>query len=589
MVKSSKVSSIIQRAIQSKNTTRAYKITGAEEERPIEKNERGSWIFNVDKKDLISILDNLPCGIAVLGSPFGNVNFINKAVVSTLGYTLPDVPSTNVMLKQAIPDPKERAEARKQWKEIVKLGGGIKVGQFICADGKTRTFENRSVILRKNLIVNMWIDVTRRETAEAQLRESESRFRSFFEESADPFLLLDGNSVVDCNPAAQKMFHCPDKDLIVGKTIEALSPQRQADGSVSSRKVRILLSAAGKNGHHRTEWTIRTTDGREIPIELSISTIALRGKNFLFIVFRDITPWKEAEKILLHAKTDLENRVRERTADLIAVNKQLLKEIQIRKKSERETRRSREDLRHLSEHLQRIREQERTNIAREVHDQLGQSLSALTIDLSRLRDRLPPKNAWLKEQVQSIEKQIGGTTQSVREICRQLRPPVFDDFGLTAAIRWYLRDFQERTGIACKVMIDAEIPDHDKELDLVILRIFQEAMTNVLRHAEATQVQVALMRHSKSLVLRIEDNGKGISPEQTVNPLSLGILGIRERVRFWGGKSFFTGSPGKGTTMTVSIPILQKKVSSRHQREWGLRGHKTQMKGNSVDKNIHRR
>ncbi len=113
------------------------------------------------------------------GEPFGNVNFINKAVVSTLGYTLPDVPSTNVMLKQAIPDPKERAEARKQWKEIVKLGGGIKVGQFICADGKTRTFENRSVILRKNLIVNMWIDVTRRETAEAQLRESEARFRSF--------------------------------------------------------------------------------------------------------------------------------------------------------------------------------------------------------------------------------------------------------------------------------------------------------------------------------------------------------------------------------------------------------------------------
>ncbi len=223
---------------------------------------------------------------------------------------------------------------------------------------------------------------------------------------------------------------------MVGKTIEALSPERQADGSVSSRKVRTLLSAAGKNGHHRTEWTIRTTDGREIPIELSISTIALRGKNFLFIVFRDITPWKEAEKILLHAKTYLENRVRERTADMIAVNKQLLKEIKIRKKSERETRRSREDLRHLSEHLQRIREQERTNIAREVRSTRSVS-SALTIDLSRLRDRLPPKNAWLKRTGQSIEKQIGGTMQSVREICRQLRPPVFDDFGLTAAIRWY--------------------------------------------------------------------------------------------------------------------------------------------------------
>jgi len=560
MAKASKAGDTVQKTAPSENTGSIHAIHGIEE-RPITKPERGSWIFEADKKDLISILDNLPCGVAVLGSPFGNVNYINKAVVSTLGYNLQDTPSTKTMLKQAIPDPKERAEARRQWKEIVKVGGGTKVGQFICADGNIRIFENRSVILRKNLIINLWIDVTRRETAEAQLRESESRFRSFFEESADPFLLLDGNRVVDCNPAAQKMFDCPHKDLMVGKTIQTLSAERQTDGSESSRRVRTLLAAVGKTGHQRTEWIIRSTDGREIPVELSISTIALRGKNFLFIVLRDITPWKEAERILLHAKTDLENRVRERTADLMAANKKLLREIQIRKKSERETRRSREDLRHLSEHLQRIREQERNNIAREVHDQLGQSLSALKIDLSRLKSRLPQEDRWLTEQVEGIETQIGVTMQSVREICRQLRPPVFDDFGLTTTIRWYVRDFQERTGILCKVLIDEEIPDHDKELDLVILRIFQEAMTNVLRHAQATQVQVTLMRHSKSLVLRIEDNGRGISPEQITNPLSLGILGIKERVRFWGGKSFFTGLPGKGTTMTVSIPIARKNRS----------------------------
>lgn len=552
----------IQKTAGSINTTRIHSTAGIEA-RSTKKPEKGSWIFDADKNDLISILDNLPCGVAVLGSPFGNVNFINKAVVSTLGYNLQDTPSTKAMLKQAIPNPKERAEARRQWKEIVKLGGGTKVGQFICADGNIRIFENRSVILRKNLIINMWIDVTRRETAEAQLRESEARFRSFFEESADPFLLLDENHVVDCNLAAQKMFGCSDKGLMVGTTIEALSVERHGDGSAPSRKVRALMAAVGKNGHHRTEWTIRSKDGREVPVELSISTIALRGKNFYFIVLRDITPWKEAERILLHAKTDLENMVRERTADLIAVNKKLLREIQIRKKSERETKRSREDLRHLSEHLQRIREQERTSIAREVHDQLGQSLSALTIDLSRLKDKLPQEDLWLKEQVEGIEKKIGVTMQSVREICRQLRPPVFDDFGLPTAIRWYLRDFQERTGITCKVMIDEEIPDHDKELDLVFLRIFQEAMTNVLRHAEATHVQVSLSMHSKNLILRIADNGKGISSEQTASPLSLGILGIKERVRFWGGKSSFTGSPDKGTTMTVSIPIVRKKTSPR--------------------------
>jgi signal transduction histidine kinase len=349
------------------------------------------------------------------------------------------------------------------------------------------------------------------------------------------------------------------------------------------------LAAVRKNEHHRTEWTILTHAGKEIPVEISISTIALRGKNFLFTVLRDITPWKEAEKILLHDKTNLENRVRERTSDLIAANKRLLKEIQTRKKSEQETKRSREDLRHLSEYLQRIREQDRTQIAREVHDQLGQYLSALTIDLSRLKDRLPPKDTLLREQVQSIEKQIGVTMQSVREICRQLRPPVFDDFGLNAAIRWYLRDFQERSGIDCAVKIDDEMPEHDKELDLVILRIFQEAMTNVLRHAEATQVQVSLMRHSKHLVLRIKDNGKGITSEQAADPMSLGIIGIRERVRFWGGKSLFIGSPDRGTTVTVSMPITRKKMLSKNQEGSSLRTLKLKCKEKSIDTHIHRR
>jgi PAS domain S-box-containing protein len=417
----------------------------------------------------------------------------------------------------------------------------------------------------------MWIDVTRRETAEGQLRESETRFRSFFEKSTDPFLLLEGNRVIHCNLAVQNMFNYQSKEQILGATLESLSPEKQRNGSLSARKVRSLFATVFREGNIRTEWIIKTNNGREIPVELSMASISLGGKNLVFVVLRDITSWKKAEKVLLHAKTDLENRVRERTADLIAVNKRLLREIQTRKKSEQETKRSREDLRYLSEHLQRIREQDRTHIAREVHDQLGQSLSALTIDLSRLRDRLPQKNHWLREQVLSIEKQIGRTMRSVREICRQLRPPVFDDFGLTTAIRWYLRDFQERTGIRCSAVIDEEIPDHDKELDLVILRIFQEAMTNVLRHAEATQTRVTLMGRSNNLVLRIEDNGRGISPEQITDPSSLGILGIRERVRFWGGKSLFTGSGGKGTRMTVSIPIIRKRMTSKRKRDWELR------------------
>lgn len=523
------------------------------------KKEQGSWVLEADKEDLVSILDNLPYGLAVLKSPFGSARFINKAILSSLGYTLPNVPSTKAMLKQAIPDPKERAKAKKLWKQLVQSGGGVTIGQFLCGDGKTRVFENKSVILRKDLIINAWIDVTRREIAEARLRESEARFRSFFERSADPFLLLDEKRIIDCNIAALKMFSCNNRRLIVDVSMDRLSPENQSDSTQSVRKLRSVLGIVNKRGHHRTEWTIKTIAGKEIPVELSMTTISLRGKNLYFTIIRDITPWKEAEKVLLNAKTDLENRVRERTQDLTAMNKRLLKEVRTRKKSEKETRKSREDLRHLSEHLQQIREQDRTYVAREIHDQLGQSLSALTIDLSRLKNKLPPKNRRLTEQVQNIEKQISGTMQSVRDICRQLRPPVFDDFGLVAAIKWYLRDFQERTGIYCRARIHETIPEHNKKLDLVILRIFQEAMTNILRHAEATEVEVVLKISSGNLTLRVRDNGRGISPEQAANPLSLGILGIKERVRFWGGKSLITGLPGKGTTMTVSVPVFRKK------------------------------
>jgi PAS domain S-box-containing protein len=446
---------------------------------------------------------------------------------------------------------------------MVKSGGGSIIREYLCGDGKTRTFEHQTVVLRKDLIVNLWIDVTRREAAEAQVRESESRFRSFFENSSDPFLLFDGERVINCNRAAQQMFGCDDRGVMIGATMENLSPEKQPDGTVSSLKATSLFKTVLRRGSHRCEWAARRSDGKEVPIEVSFTTIALGGKTLLFAVLRDITTWKEAQHALLHAKADLENRVRERTSDLATANKRLLREIKARKRTEQETRKSREELRYLSEHLQRIREEERARIAREVHDQLGQALSAVTIDLACLRERLPGQDTSLKEEVREIEKRIGDTTESVREICRELRPPILDDFGLPTGIKWHLGEFRKKTGMDCTSSIDEEIPVHQKEISLVIFRIYQEAMINVLRHARATRVHVMLKIKKDHLVLVVKDNGKGISTEQITSPLSLGILGIRERVRFWGGKSLFTGSPGRGTTVRVSIPLRRPSGLSK--------------------------
>jgi signal transduction histidine kinase len=313
-----------------------------------------------------------------------------------------------------------------------------------------------------------------------------------------------------------------------------------------------------KRGSNKFEWVTLRSDGKETPVEASLTTITLKGKTLLFAALRDITAWKEAQRSLLHAKIDLEGRVKERTADLASVNRRLRKEIEARKKIEQEVRKSREDLRNLSEHLQQIREKDRADIAREVHDQLGQALSAVVIDLACLRELLPPGQDG-RRQVRTIEARIRDTMCSVREICRKLRPPILDDLGLPTAIAWHLRDFQERTGIRCNGVIDEKIPDHNRELRLVMFRIYQETMTNILRHAHAARVHVMFHHRKGHLELTVKDNGRGISPEQSASPLSLGILGIRERV--WGGEFSIIGSQGKGTTVKVSVPLRPPNVA----------------------------
>ncbi len=234
----------------------------------------------------------------------------------------------------------------------------------------------------------------------------------------------------------------------------------------------------------------------------------------------------------------------------------LLKEVQLRREKALEE--SREELRNLSEHLQRVRERERTRIAREVHDELGQFLTALKIDLTCLGQGLNRGQGELLEQIQGMATKIDTAVHTVRKICSELRPSILEDFGLSAAIEWHVEDFQKRTGIRFVMRIDPAFPKVEKKLALVLFRIFQETVTNVLRHAEATTVKVSLKREADNVVLKVTDNGKGISKKELSSPGSLGIIGMRERVRFWNGQLLFRSGRKGGTTMTVSIPLASQ-------------------------------
>ncbi len=286
---------------------------------------------------------------------------------------------------------------------------------------------------------------------------------------------------------------------------------------------------------HRVE---RTRVQETATSHLDITSSPLRNSSGEIIavieMVRDITERKRAEEVLRRSRNELELLVADRTAELTRMNDQL---------------------RNLSLHLQNAREDERTRIAREIHDDLGQSLTALKIELTLLRKRLPIERKSINEKVASMADLVETTIQSVKRISTDLRPGILDHLGLPSAIEWQAEEFQKRTGIDCSVVFDPEQFSLDKDRTTTVFRIFQETLTNAARHAHATKVSVLLRMEAGVLTLQVKDNGKGISERDISDSKSLGLIGIRERVNNWGGLLAISGSKNKGTLVTVRIPL----------------------------------
>src|SRR6185436_13447641 len=225
-----------------------------------------------------------------------------------------------------------------------------------------------------------------------------------------------------------------------------------------------------------------------------------------------------------------------------------------RKRAEDQLRQSHEQLRALSVYLQYVREQERMRIAREVHDELGQALTGLKLQLTWLTGRLPRNLKALHDRTRSMAEHIDETIQTVRRIATELRPGLLDTAGLLAALEWQAHEFQVQTGIECTVKTAVKETLWDQDLNTAFFRIFQETLTNIIRHARATRVNVRLAEADGSLILEVRDNGCGISEAEIHNTKSIGLLGMRERAALLGGTVQLRGEPGKGTVVTVRIP-----------------------------------
>ena len=270
---------------------------------------------------------------------------------------------------------------------------------------------------------------------------------------------------------------------------------------------------------------------------------AVIDRDELIVTFNGEKRW------LLTTKVPLKDK-EERVVGILGISKDITE----RKLAEQELRQSREDLRLLAAHLEQVREDERISIAREIHDELGQQLTVLKMDVSWLHKNLADENEKAKEKTQNLLNMLENTVKTVRKISSELRPSMLDDLGLLAALEWQSQEFSKRSGI--KTIFSSAIGNlsFSQNIATGIFRIFQESLTNVARHADATRVKASLQMKNGNIVLQIEDNGKGFTIASIENNKTLGILGMRERTLMMGGEYKIKSTPGKGTIVEVIVP-----------------------------------
>ena len=350
------------------------------------------------------------------------------------------------------------------------------------------------------------------------LDESHARLTAIVDSAMDAVITVDeAQNIILFNRAAEQLFGLR-RDQAAGTSLERLLPARFrgahhgyvehfGDTGVTSRRM----------GDTTTLWAMRA-DGIEFPIEASISQASEGGRRYYTVILRDITLRKQAEDAL--------------------------------KQSQRE-------LRELSARVLEAREEEKTRIARELHDELGQLLTALKMDLAWLRGRLPADDAELAAKASQMGALLDQTVSSTRRIAADLRPLMLDDLGLADAATWLVDDFSRRSGVRCDIKIsgDGAFAGVEPGTATAVYRALQESLTNIARHSGAKNAWVVLAVGHDALHFEIEDDGRGFALEDLAKARSLGLRGMRERVAYLGGSLEVAHAPRGGMRLRAQVPL----------------------------------
>lgn len=393
--------------------------------------------------------------------------------------------------------------------------------ELTLANGKKIWLEFTSSLLKnsnnKKMLLLIIRDITKRKAIESKIIKSEQQYRSVFDQANDAMFVCYLNyaktlsNFVEVNETACKTLGYSKQEL------QAQNPYSVIFNNFEGEIVK-LIDKIWFEGHAIFDTIHVNKFGKIISAEVSSHLIEFNDKPAVLFISRDVSQREDAER-------------------------------KIKETGER--------LRNLALHLQNIREEERTLIAREIHDELGQMLTFLKIQINLIGKKLNEDQHLLKEKIQSSLSLIDDSINSIQKITEKLRPTVLDELGLSAAIEWQAKDFANHTSIECLCDLTKDEIVLDKNKSTAVFRIFQEALTNVARHANANKVFISLKEFKNNLILEIRDNGMGITANQINNPRSLGILGMKERAILFGGNVIIKSSMNSGTTVRVELPLTK--------------------------------
>ncbi|NDP41590.1 MAG: PAS domain S-box protein [Aromatoleum sp.] len=424
------------------------------------------------------------------------------------------------LLPQRFPDMHgEQIERFGRTGATARRMGGLTVLTGLRANGEEFPIEASISQHReegRNLFTVILRDISERIEAQKMLARSEARLRGIVDSAMDAIITVDdAQHVVLFNAAAEAMFGCP-RDEALGAPLAGFIPDRLR--RMHAEHVRLFGetgTASRRMGAQRIVTGLRR-DGGEFPIDASISQLDGFGGKFYTVILRDVSERVRADEAL---------------------------------------RRSKDELREMGAAAHAAREQEMSRLARELHDELAQSLTALQMDVAWCKERVPDGQPATVAKLARMETLLDETVAATRRIAADLRPLMLDDLGLVPAVEWLVESFTQRNGIPCELAVSSAELELPSAHATAVFRIVQESLANVGKHARASRVTIAIERNASELTLSVRDNGGGFSSQHPRKPNSYGLLGLRERASLLGGEVTITSAPGQGTHVEVRLPV----------------------------------